>query len=246
MVEGYRRPKNLRDTLVHSGIPRLPGDELVDPNYIEPVVLPHTSTSLTSLNPVPKKTIIRQSSITDFFQNRPGPSNPDAQTLTPTREGGSKYNKRLGTNPANRGFKFCQKTNCRYCLKINFTGSITSKTTGEVFQCKKNISCRSSNLIYGITCNRCGTQYVGQTKKRLKDRFVKHFLQIEKAQIEHTCARHFSQTGHNVVYDMKISVLEFIRKAPESEAAKIIRDRVERRWMHLLRTCAPQDLNIED
>ena len=105
---------------------------------------------------------------------------------------------------------------------MNFTGSITSKTTGEVFQCMKNVSCRSLNLIYGITCNRCGTQYVGQTKKRLKDRFIKHFLQTEKAQVEHTFARHFSQAGHNRVFDMNISVLECIRKASESEAAKII------------------------
>jgi hypothetical protein len=45
---------------------------------------------------------------------------------------------------------------------------------------------------------------------------------------------------------MQISALEFIKKAPRSPASSIIRDRVERRWMHLLRTCAPKGLNIED
>ena len=37
-----------------------------------------------------------------------------------------------------------------------------------------------------------------------------------------------------------------IRKALTSEATEIIRDREEHRWMHLLRSCVPQGLNIED
>ena len=31
LVVGYKRPKNLRDTLVNSGMPRQAGDEAVDP-----------------------------------------------------------------------------------------------------------------------------------------------------------------------------------------------------------------------
>ena len=149
-------------------------------------------------------------------------------------------------DPVNRGFRFCQKSNCHYCLRNKFTGSITSNITGKEYVCMKNISWRSSTLIYYISCTRCGIQFVGQTLLRLMDRFTKYFLQTEKAQIEHTCARHFSQRDHNGVFDMKISILEFVRKAPRSEAAQTIRDRVERKWMHLLRSCAPQGLNIDD
>ena len=48
------------------------------------------------------------------------------------------------------------------------------------------------------------------------------------------------------ILDIEISVLEFIKKPPKSEAAAIIRDRIERRWIQLLRSRAPQGLNIED
>ena len=61
-----------------------------------------------------------------------------------------------------------------------------------------------------------------------------------------TVGRHFSHTSHNGLFDLEISVVEFIKKPPKSEAAQIIRDRVERRWIHVLRTKAPQGLNIED
>ena len=135
--------------------------------------------------------------------------------------------KRLGTNPSKRGFKFCSnnRSYCRYCPKLNRVG--LSKALCKENKYMKNISCRSSNLIYCITCKRCGIQYVGQTLLRTTDRMGDHFYHIEKSNTPMTVARHFSQRGH------------------KSEAAFIIRDRVERRWIHLLRTGILQGLNIE-
>ena len=110
----------------------------------------------------------------------------------------------------------------------------------------KNISCRSSNVIYAITCTRCHKQYVGQTLLRVKDRFVKHFYDVEKYDRTKAVGLHFSQKDHNGINDIEISVLEFIKKPPRSPEAAIIRDRVEKRWIHLLRCPAPQGLNIFD
>ena len=110
----------------------------------------------------------------------------------------------------------------------------------------KNISCRSSNLIYCITCDRCGIQYVGQTSLRLKDRFQKHYYVVDKRDTTHSVGNHYSHHTHEGVDDMTISVLEYIKRAPKSPAAATIRDRIELKWIHLLRTCAPQGLNIED
>ena len=58
--------------------------------------------------------------------------------------------------------------------------------------------------------------------------------------------KHFSQLDHDGIADMDIHVLEFISKPPRSVAAAQIRDKVERRWIHLLRTPAPKGLNIDD
>ena len=37
-----------------------------------------------------------------------------------------------------------------------------------------HITCETKNLIYMIQCNRCHLQYIGETKRRLKDRFNEH------------------------------------------------------------------------
>jgi hypothetical protein len=129
---------------------------------------------------------------------------------------------------------------------MNKTGKLKCNVTGQVFDCMKNVSCRSSNLIYAITCTRCHKQYVGQTLLRVKDRFVKHFYDAETGDKTKAVGLHFSHKDHNGTRDMEITVLEFIKKPPRSLEAAIIRDRVERRWMHLLRCPAPQGLNIFD
>ena len=118
------------------------------------------------------------------------------------------------TNPAQRGFPFCNKTSsCRYCPCLNKSGTVHSHTTGRSHICMKNISCRSSNLIYCITCTKCGEQYVGQTSLRIKDRFVHHFHSIERPDVLKAVGKHFSGKGHNGVFDLTISVL------PQKESA---------------------------
>ena len=80
----------------------------------------------------------------------------------------------------------------------------------------------------------------------MKDRAGEHFTSVDNTDQTKTIGRHFSKTDHNGILDIEISVLEFIKKPPKSEPAAIIRDRIERRWIQLLRSRAPQGLNIED
>ena len=108
------------------------------------------------------------------------------------------------------------------------------------------VACRSSNLIYCLTCKRCGIQYIGQTSLRIIDRIGKYFYDIGLYDLSKTVSKHFSHHTHNGNKDIEISVLEFIKKAPKSPVALIIRNRVERRWIHLMRTMAPLGLNLED
>jgi hypothetical protein len=229
------------------------GDKEADPNFV-PEVTPQVSgrsvdrereeedpQARLGPNPPPRK-------ITEFFK----PLNPHDVPVgggapQPSVDRSSvRQGPRKGTDPSKRGFNFCNTTRCRYCPKLNKTGSIESRTTGASFECMKNISCRSSNVIYCVTCKRCNMQYVGQTSLRVKDRFVHHFLDIEKGDKLKSLGRHFSQRDHNGVNDLEISVLEFIKKPPKSPAAILIRNRIETRWIHLLRTLAPQGLNMED
>jgi hypothetical protein len=69
---------------------------------------------------------------------------------------------------------------------------------------------------------------------------------VENADKQKAVGLHFSRRDHNGTKDMEISVLEFIKKPPRSPEGAIIRDRVEKKWIHLLRTPAPGGLNIFD
>jgi hypothetical protein len=97
-----------------------------------------------------------------------------------------------------------------------------------------------------MKCKRCNMQYVGQTKLRLKNRFVHHLYTVEKADKSKQVGKHFSASDHQEIDDIEIYVLEFISKPPRSLAAESIKNRVEKRWIHLLKTPAPGGLNLED
>ena len=50
----------------------------------------------------------------------------------------------------------------------------TRAATGEIRTVHDHIDCNSKNLIYMIHCLRCNKQYIGEKKRRLKDRFNEH------------------------------------------------------------------------
>ena len=72
----------------------------------------------------------------------------------------------------------------KYCTLLNNTGNIACHITGMMFPSLHNISCRSSNVIFCITCKICGKQYLGQTLMRIKDRIYEHLRDIDHANKE--------------------------------------------------------------
>ena len=89
--------------------------------------------------------------------------------------------------------------------------------TGEKFYTMQNINCKSSNLIYAITCKTCGKQYVGQTKRTIMARFQGHFYNVKTASQTDAVGLHFSQGDHKGVKDFQITVITFIKTNPESK-----------------------------
>jgi len=179
IIHGYRRNKNLKDTLVHAKIPKPP------------------------VNP---KTLLSRS-----LDRR------------------------------------CKAKNCRYCPKLDKTGKITCTTTGKIYTSKHHITCNSNNVIYCITCTKCLSQYVGQTKNSIKERFKAHFYSIKEPNKSNTVVgRHFSSPDHEGLSNVTIHVLDFILSPSESPASQRQRDDTERTWIHKLVSTAPYGLNVAD
>ena len=243
---GYRRPKNLRDLLCKARVPHLAGDEQADPEHVD-LAPPLPQEPQPTIN----QKSARQTSMLDFITktNNTTSSGGPATTSTSLQTIPTQIPKPTYTHSGktrHRGYSYCLRRNCRYCSQINKTGSLQSTITGQTYNTMMKVSCRSSNLIYAVTCKQCGLQYVGQTLLRIKDRFVGHFGDINKSNQEKPLGKHFSQNNHKGIEDVYITVLEFIKMPPRSPQAITIRHRVEKCWTHVLRTLAPQGLNLEN
>lgn len=150
------------------------------------------------------------------------------------------------TKPKMKDIRKCNNIKCRYCPIINKSGTITSTYTGTTYYTMKNVTCRSPNLIYCITCKTCKMQYVGQTKNTLMKRFQGHFQVIKaKNQLIDT-GRHFNLPDHRGTRDLEIHILDYIRAPPDSATAAVLRDKKEYTWIQRLRSQIPMGINTMD
>ena len=137
-------------------------------------------------------------------------------------------------------------SSCRYCPKLNTDGRILCTVSGRTYISRFNVNCSSSNLIYCITCRRCGIQYVGQTKRELKMRLSEHFLKITRNDPESEIASHFNSNHHSGLDDVEIFVVDFVHAAPHTTKSKHLRDLLEFNWIQRLHTNARSGLNVMD
>jgi len=260
---GYRRPKNLRDLLVKADCtpPKNSRRENLRETQTKNTPLGGTTTARDTLRPMNKQSsiltymnptiesesLLNASTSACELSDRTHPVPIRSKSLT------------LIANPNLLRNRCIAKKKCNYCPMLNCTGTIKCHVTGKIFCTKKNITCRSSNLIYCITCKTCGKQYVGQTKRTILARFQGHCGKITtylkhrkespmlfRQQDKDAVGTHFSAADHNGTEDLIISVLAFITIPPQSQAALVYRLKVEKQWIHRMRCPAPTGLNILD
>ena len=94
---------------------------------------------------------------------------------------------------------------CTYCPKIKKAEQFTSFYSKQVFKCKSlppkhKVTCELINVIYIINCNKCGLQYIGETKRPFRNRIYKHLNSVQTFQHEKSTpvSRHFTQNNHSV------------------------------------------------
>jgi hypothetical protein len=206
---GFRRPPNLKDLLVKAEV-RTKEEILARKNLAKP------QTQAQNLNFPNNPTVgLKQSQISDFFTKRDtlttSVSNTAIPTLTPQasnpRTLGSSSNLVRNPNKTFVGISIARSVHF-WTQKIKKT----SKVTGETFQAKTNITCQSSNIIYCLICKHCGSQYVGQTLRKISERVLEHLLNIKHLNskrknpnytlppsfVPHSVGLHFSSADHPI------------------------------------------------
>ena len=97
----------------------------------------------------------------------------------------------------------------------------------QKYECKKDITCKSNNLIYCITCRTCKQQYVGQTGDNIQKRFAGHIVSIRRRDLKEDVGRHFNLPNHRGIKDLEISVLDFIHLPAKTAPGLNIRLQIE-------------------
>ena len=96
----------------------------------------------------------------------------DAASPNPTTQGRDVADAHAQTN-CGCVVSACGSVRCKTCRHISqgstFTSNVT-KRSYEVVSSSASMTCTSENVVYLITCNKCGIQYVGETSQKLRNR----------------------------------------------------------------------------
>ena len=95
-----------------------------------------------------------------------------------------------------------------------------------------------------IQCNRCNLQYIGETKRRLKDRFNEHRRTIDNPNTKSrptTAADHFLTAPNHTATDMQLIPIEKVFSNRDS-----VRKAREAFLISKGRTLLPHGLNIRE
>ena len=100
------------------------------------------------------------------------------------------------TNDQPGTFK-CARSRCKTCPFIHNVEKISGpKRSIKIID---HFTCTSANVIYCITCTYCNKLYIGETGRRLGDRFREHLRDVERNDKDASkpVAIHFSLPNHS-------------------------------------------------
>ena len=116
-------------------------------------------------------------------------------------------------------------------------------STGDTHHTKSQITCETFDVIYLIQCRLCNLQYIGETKRRLKDRFNEHrwpILNPTGDYIHTAVSEHFLTSNHSDNHMLLIPI-EKLKNGRDS-----FRNAREAHIIHKAKTIEPLSINKRD
>jgi len=130
---------------------------------------------------------------------------------------------------------------CEYCPRKPKEPNIyISSVTGRSYRGPQKYTCQCRNLIYLISCKKCGKQYVGETYRTFKERMKEHQRYIRNKDTSQTTGCHFNLPGHKSS-DFKCQVIYLLPGTPKRNCEK--RTDKEEQLMDQLKTRHPKGMN---
>ena len=93
----------------------------------------------------------------------------------------------------------CGSSRCKACRHVSqgstFVSNVTQKSY-NVISSNSLMNCNTTNVIYLISCKKCGVQYVGETSQKLRSRLNNHRNRLRMLTNLYLY-KHFSSDGHS-------------------------------------------------
>ena len=130
----------------------------------------------------------------------------------------------------------CSRKVCNTCPFINSKTHIRGPNGS--YQVNDHFDCTTSNIIYCITCTLCNKLYIGESGRKLGDRFREHLLDVKnkRSDLSKPVARHFNLPGHSHEH---MEICGIYLHLGNNETRK----RKEQRLIFKLGTLAPNGIN---
>ena len=130
----------------------------------------------------------------------------------------------------------CSRKVCNTCPFINSKTHIRGPNGS--YQVNDHFDCTTSNIIYCITCTLCNKLYIGESGRKLGDRFREHLLDVKNkgSDLSKTVAGDFNLPGHSHEH---MEICGIYLHLGNNETRK----RKEQRLIFKLGTLAPNGIN---
>ena len=130
----------------------------------------------------------------------------------------------------------CARARCKTCPFIYNVEKLSGPKRS--IKITDHFTCTSANVIYCITCTLCKKLYIGETGRRLGDRFREHLRDVEKDDKDASkpVARHFNMPNHSKQH-MAVCGLSLHQGSTES------RKTLEQRFIFQIGTLNPHRIN---
>ena len=117
------------------------------------------------------------------------------------------------------GFHKCKRA-CAMCSFAVPQNSHVNPISGEVFQINSYMDCTTKNVIYKLDCKKCSKfLYIGETARRLCDRFQEHRGYVTQKVLTQPTGEHFNSSGHSVA-DLTIHAIEHVKPSSDPYVRK--------------------------
>ena len=147
--------------------------------------------------------------------------------------------------------QFDENCHCLFCTNhFNKKKEFQSYITNKKFKLKNPsshnlvLTCKSENVIYLISCNKCKVQYVGLTTQEIKNRFSQHKSKIKHNSLNTFLCNHFNSKDHSYL-DCNVQIIDYLENTSQLDKIAIVKQlsQMENYWIKTLNSVYPYGLN---